>query len=331
MSELKQIISYDDDNKKDNDFSSYGALGQLMKNSSENPSINKVEFPNMYNINMEDKPKRGRPKKVIKEGTEKELSKSVKTPLNSDMPYFSTYNIPLQVLTQSAMQIDSLTNNVQEDLQAVRNAKTMRSKYQYISLLSGALSGLINNKIAIAKEMSNLITNSHKLDLAKHKEFNLANDQDDDKKIMDYFSALMNSPTGNLPMGVMPVAPQNINTTNPSGVPIGIADNGSAAVINDEDAGYNSYLAHLTPQQNAMLQSTNPNVETVMVYDQKNHNKWFEVIDTVTGEQVPNMEIPPDFVRDGCNIDIRNGIARNAQLNRTYKLKLVGPRIADEF
>ena len=26
MSELKQIISYDDDNKKDNDFSSYGAL-----------------------------------------------------------------------------------------------------------------------------------------------------------------------------------------------------------------------------------------------------------------------------------------------------------------
>ena len=98
-----------------------------------------------------------------------------------------------------------------------------------------------------------------------------------------------------------------------------------------QDTGFNEYMSNLTPQQNAMLQEHNPFVETVLVYDQTNHTKWFECIDTRTGMPVPNMELPNDFVRDGCNVDIRRGIARNAQLNQTFKLKVVGTRVSDEF
>ena len=88
---------------------------------------------------------------------------------------------------------------------------------------------------------------------------------------------------------------------------------------------------NLTPEQNAMIQGTNPNIETVVVYDQSSHNRWFENINTLTGEPVPNLPVPNDFVLNGTNIDIRHGIARNASLNQTYKLKVVGIAAADEF
>lgn len=297
-------------------------MDKLTKATENQPSIFNVEIPE------ESKPKRGRPKKTVTANTESDIAKDVKTPMNSNMPYFTTYSVPTQILTHTAMEIDELSSKIKQDLDLVRASKSMRKKYDYITTLSGNLGQLYANKISVARELANEITNSHRLELNKHKELSATVNEDDDKRIADMFNAFVNAP-----MGMMPVA----NRTTPAqflnmptdGIPVSAVD-GNLAIMDDE-AGYNHFMNNLTPAQQSMMRTANPNIETVLVYDQTTHAKWFEVIDTRTGATIPNAELPAQFVLDGCIVDVRNGIARNSQLNKTYKLKLVGTRLADEF
>ena len=309
---------------KKEDTMSFNPMANLM-----NMDNDKLATDIKYTEEPSTGKKRGRPAKVIKATTEDDLARDAKTPMNSNMPYYSTYSIPTHILTQTAMQIEDLAQHIKHDLDLVRSAKTMRNKYNYVTELSSTLGALYSNKISIAREMANTLTNSHRLELSKHKELqSAANEENDEKRIMDYFNAFMNAPMGNMPVAARQMSPQMVNTPE-MGVPIMNTPEGDISIA--DDSGFNNYMTNMTPEQNQMLQSANPFVETVVVYDQSTQGKWFEVIDTRTGQQVPNMPLPADFVLGGCVVDVRNGTARNASLNKTYKLKLVGTRMADEF
>ena len=146
------------------------------------------------------------------------------------------------------------------------------------------------------------------------------------------YAKMLNTPVGTVSNGAINMSIPSSYINSNVGTPIITAANGQNYSDNSsEDTGFKNYMNNLTPEQNSMMQETNPYIETVLVYNQSDQNKWFEVIDTRTGQPVPNMPIPNDFVKDGCNVDIRHGIARNASLNQTYKLKLVGVRGDDEF
>lgn len=298
-------------------------MDKLTKSVENQPSIFSVDISS-----GDSKPKRGRPKKTVTAKTESDIAKDVKTPMNSNMPYFTTYTVPTQILTHTAMEIDELSAKLKNDLDMVRASKSMRKKYDYITTLSGNLGQLYANKISVARELASEITNSHRLELNKHKELSSVVNEDDDKKLADMFNAFLNAPMGAFPTANKSVPAQFLNMPS-GGIPISAVD-GTLNVMDDE-AGFNNYMNNLSPAQQSMMMSANPNIETVLVYDQTSHNKWFEVIDTRTGESIPNAEVPAQFILDGCVVDIRNGIARNTQLNKTYKLKLVGTRLADEF
>ena len=90
------------------------------------------------------------------------------------------------------------------------------------------------------------------------------------------------------------------------------------------DPGYQNFLSNMTPEQNAMRYEDNPNVKTVVVYDQSNGRKWFDVIDTSTGASIPNVPRPDDFLLDDTRPDLSNMVARNANINVTYPLVVVG-------
>lgn len=306
---LKVVEIVNDKPEKEEKFdaSNYGGIGTLMKNPP--PKIN----PYLIAID-DDKPKRGRPKKIVSQSTESQINKQIQTPLNSDMPYFKTYTVPTQILTQTVMQIEDLTKKIEDDLAMVRRAPNMRGKYTYICNLSDTLGNLYSNKIQAAREIANGITNSHKLELAKVKELKVGEQESDEKRLMDYFNAFMHTPMASVPMAARPVPPEALNSLNPN----------SPSSISGDDSGYNQFLSNLSPEENAILQEGNPHIQTILVYDQSTNNKWFEIIDDRTGEPVPNMPLPPEFIAKGCTIDINNGVARNADINKTYKLKLVG-------
>ena len=75
----------------------------------------------------------------------------------------------------------------------------------------------------------------------------------------------------------------------------------------------------------------NPNVKTVVVYNQTTGNKWFDVIDVTTGNSVPNIARPAEFLLDDMVPDFRNGIATNSNANMSFPLVLQGTRAIDEL
>jgi hypothetical protein len=239
------------------------------------------------------------------------------------MQYATTYNITNMLLGGSIQQIDELASKIKEDLDYIR-AKNYKQKYDHICQLSGNMTGLMGDKIMAIREMNNVITTCHKLEMSKMKELKLNETVDDDKRLMELYNAYINAPMGTLaqPGNNIPLSSLNMPTGN--GIQIGSNNITS-------DSGYDKYISELSPEQHAMMFESDPNVETVLVYDQTSHQKYFEVLNIATGEVIPNMPVPSQFVLEDCNVDIRNGIAKNIKLNKTWKLKLIGSPIMNEY
>ena len=87
----------------------------------------------------------------------------------------------------------------------------------------------------------------------------------------------------------------------------------------------------LNPIQQRMILEKNPNIKTVVVYDQSIGNKWFDVIDVTTGTSIPNVARPAQFLLDDIVPDFRNGVATNSNANMRYPLVLQGTRAIDEL
>jgi len=278
---------------------------------------------------IEPAPKRGRPRKEKHEDGPQVRTRS---PLSdSSMTYLETYTIPATMVNNAITELNDIEARINSDLELVRASRTLKGKFMYIANLTGSLTSVIGTKVNAIRELRSMIDQANNFELKRQQQLKINEQDSDDKIIADMYNAYINyNPGGmnmtaaaapSLPPGAQVRIPSTYtNVNHPEGVDLGT-----------QDTGFNNYMANLTPQQNGMLQEHNPFVETVLVYDQTNHTKWFEVIDTRTGMPVPNMELPNDFVKDGCNIDIRRGIARNAQLNQTYKLKVVGIRASDEY
>ena len=113
--------------------------------------------------------------------------------------------------------------------------------------------------------------------------------------------------------------PSGVDMTMPAGVQSMVR-----ADLSDGDVGYNNYMSSMSPEQNRMRLEDNPNIQTVVVYNQETGARWFDVIDSQTGASVPNITKPSDFLLEDTTIDVRNGIARNTNLDTTYPLMTIG-------
>jgi hypothetical protein len=273
------------------------------------------------------KKKRGRPRKEDNGDGFTVAKKADPNPINSDMPYDQTYKQNMMMMSGTVAQIDGLSSQLMQDLGAVRNLRNSFKKYEYMGTIAGAVTSLIGNKISAVREMNSVITKCHDLELKRAKELKAGvDDGDDDKRLMDLYSAFINNPMGN-PGASMPYA----NVSQADLMSVGARANTTNLFSQNEDPGFTRYEQNLTPQQNAMLNEGNPNIETVLVYDQSTQDKYFEVIDKSTGMPIPNMPTPGEFILEGCVPDVVRGIARNSDFNQNFPLKLVGQRAANEY
>ena len=80
----------------------------------------------------------------------------------------------------------------------------------------------------------------------------------------------------------------------------------------------------LTPEQNRMRMESNPNIQVVVRYDQATGQRYFDVVDKVTGTSVPNYPRPDNFLLEDTTIDIHTGIARNRNINTVWPLVIEG-------
>lgn len=281
-----------------------------------------------------EKKKRGRPRK-----TETRTAPDGSTIITTDItqaepltmpqstePYINTYTETTALLRGAIIELESLGRDVKAELDAVKASKTMRNKYTHVNNLADTAANIINSKINAVKEINATITKANDFDMKRYKDNRAAiaaENQNSDQRIFDMYNAFVNTPVG----AYNPVQFPSMQEMTMAG---GMNNGGIITTdINNplaaNDTGYAAYKQRETPEQQMMiLQKNNPNVKTVVVYNQANQTKRFEVRDTSTGQVIPGAPVPADFLLADTTVNIQNGVARNANIDTVYPLVLEG-------
>lgn len=183
----------------------------------------------------------------------------------TNTPYNETYTETTNLLKSSIVDIDLMQNELRNDIDAIRNSKTIKKKYDYISEIASTRGSLINTKITAIREINNAITNSHNLELKRIKELKLNEDnKDDDKYIMDMYNAFISTPIGT----------RQMDMRGPSMNDLTLGSNIVKADIRDNN--YNAFMNEpMSPTAHMMRLESNPNIKTVVMYDSTTGNRWF--------------------------------------------------------
>lgn len=322
-SQSSQPIENKQETNTDTYFNNFFGDNYLSKESGISPS-------------MDDKPKRGRPKKDSTATVQISAAGAAMYDPNKNPDGSTNYHAPYNetdvILKTAIMQTDTLINDITADIARIREAKAMTSKYKYITDLSSSMGALLSTKISAARELNNSINHSQDMQFKMQKELKAMEvTKDDNKSIMDMYNAFMSIPVNTSQTN--PLGPSIQSMTLPKNTGLSTIDLIASNInnnsnINPDEIGYQNYLNNLTPEQNRMRFENDPNIQTIVVFDQSNGHKWFDVIDVRTGASVPNVAKPDDFLLDDTRPDIVNGVARNSNINVTYPLKVVGNRSA---
>lgn len=241
-----------------------------------------------------------------------------RTTSTSDNSYLQSFGKTNAMLETAIAQTDQLSAEVKEDIDTIRASKTLKNKYTYITNLTASSASLISTKIAAIKEINSTISQSHKLELDRAKSIrDSEKDQTDDARMMDLYKAFVNTPVGtytspNIPsISDMTMAP---GTNNVLSVAMGEIPE-----------------SQLTPEQVRMRMENNPNIMTVVKFDQSTGQRFFDVIDRTNGASIPNYPRPDPFLLDNTNIDIHAMSARNKDLDTVWPLVLIGNGDISEY
>lgn len=239
--------------------------------------------------------------------------------MESTEPIEKKYAETNNILRSAIMQLDSSMAQVQEDIDYVRHAKTLRNKYQYLSLLQGSMGTMIANKISAARELNNTISKCNDFEMKRYKENKAsASNVDDDQRVMEMYKAFVNTPVSSNPF-------PNVSQMAVSGSPV------MATALGNQDDNFTNYMNNMTPAQQTMYLEGNPNIQQVVVYNQETGARYFDVIDMTTGQSIPNAEKHDVMFLEDVTIDLKNKVARNVNIGETYPLVIIGEPIMQEY
>lgn len=209
-----------------------------------------------------------------------------------------------------------LSSDLSEDIDTIRASKTLKGKYTYLAAMVATAATLANTEVNAIGKLNDNIIQGHKLELDRMKAFKLdkAADGNDDMRIMDAYQAFINTPNG----VYAPPMPGLGDLTRP------LTSGMEGIVI----AG-NSQQNGLSPEEYAMRFENNPNIQTVLVFDANTGNRYFDVIDSASGQSVPGVPRPDSFLLDDTSLDTRNGVAVNRNINTTWPLVQVGGSVSE--
>lgn len=256
-----------------------------------------------------------------------------------DKKYEKGYIDNAKLLYSAIAQTESMYNNIDDELSKFRENKSYggRNRIMHMSNYMNTQVGLINTKITAVRELNSVRNKINDLVLKKEQMMKDTNEENSDKSIMDAYYALVNAPRYGLPSVKQNLPPASINTgltMAGNNIPTGSFSTSvvrGPMIQSEEDISFQEYQNNLTPVQKKMIADKDPNIKTVVVYDQTSGNKWFDVIDVTTGKSIPGIQRPAEFLLDNMRIDIRNGLGVNSNTNMTFPLVLLGTQAIDEL
>lgn len=248
---------------------------------------------------------------------------------SANEPYMNKYIETNTLLKGAIAQLDMGLGEMQGDMIALRNNKTMRNKYQSMSMIQKNMGDFLGNKINAIKELNNIISKCNDLELRRAKELKELDAQDDDKRIMDLYNAMISMPVGGQ-TGMMggfstPLGPSTFEMTY-AGNPHNPTPNVITSVDGQEqvDIGYSNYLRNKTPAQNMMSLDANPNVQQVVVHNRATGQSYFEIMDMSTMRPVPNTDKYDNSFLEDTHLDFVNNVATNVNIGESYPIVQIG-------
>jgi len=241
---------------------------------------------------------------------DKDLTNPIPGAAVESMDYAGSYMETSSMLRGAIAQADELNAGIMQDIQVVRDSKTLKSRYTYLTNLTSAAASTITAKISAIREINSSITQAHNLELNRLKALKVdKTEANDDMKMMDIYSAFVNTPIG----VYTPNTPsfQDI-TTKP--LPGGTVN--PIEMIPQSPIGQQQ----LTAEQARMRMENNPNIQVVVRFNQATGQRCFDVIDKTTGMSIPNYPRPDAFLLEDTTIDVHTGVARNRNINAVYPL-----------
>ncbi len=241
----------------------------------------------------------------------------------------NSYAENMAELKKTAMQLDSLANDLKSDLDQVRASRTLKGKYQYTSMIGNNLASILATKSQVIREMNNTIKNSIELDYKIQKDRLAAKEGDDDKRIMDMYNAFISAPISGNKQQLLGI-PSEQQLTLPMSNNVNMISRvvRPGAVVTD-DPGFDNYMNNMTPEQNLMMYENNPDVKQVVVYNEDTGERFFDVRNIKTGESIPNVSKHDNMFLEDTVIDKKRKIARNVNLGESYPLIVVGGNSKD--
>ena len=234
-----------------------------------------------------------------------------------DTPTINTYFETASMIKNAMDQIDAVANDIKLELDAVRQSRTLKSKYTTVVGLAGNLSDLLNAKVNAIKELNNCISKSNDMDYRKEKDRREAvgNQNSDDRAIMDLYRNIMSS--------------QQMLNSNPASMETTGIIRGSGN--NDTDQGYLNYMANMSPDLMNIMYDQNPDIKECVIFDASTGAKWFQIMNVKTGQPVPGAQAHSALFMEDTVLDIKNKIAKNSNINETYPIIILNENITHEY
>jgi hypothetical protein len=231
--------------------------------------------------------------------------------IQENIPYNSAFADTNQQLDDTINALNILGAEIVTDLNMIRGNKTLRNKYSIVNEMTQTATSILNTKLSAIKEKNSVINSINKLELDRLKQIKVsASEEDDNTRIANLYDAFINTPIGAGP-NVLGPAMQDIiagGQTGPS-VPM-------MSIGNDQQM----WEANLNPAENRMLLEAKGAIETVVMYDSVTGNRWFEVVDKVTRQPIPNVEKPDNSYIYDLDINVRGCFAKDSNRGVSYPL-----------
>lgn len=239
--------------------------------------------------------------------------------------YADTYSDTNSMTLGIIGQTDELLRDCKQELDMIRSQRNLKGRYHYMNATVSTMGALLATKLQAIKEINSTIKTVNDNEYRRFKDMRAMEQGDDNKAIMDAYSAFISAPVGAPEYHLPGTAALTgaLNGVVPADYP--------AAVQQNMDAGMANYLAHLTPEQNAMLLDNNNDIEEVIVYDQATGSKQFQWMNTRTHQPVPNMPSSSNLTIQDYTIDPKLGIAKNINLNDIKKVVVLNQGEFDKF
>ncbi len=230
-------------------------------------------------------------------------------------------------------QVDEILSNAKSELDFIRNSRGMKGKYMYMTNIMTSMSSLMGTKLQAIKEINSNITKANEMEYRRFKDNRAILNTDDNKLVMDAYSAFINTPLGT--SGYSQPTTKELTMAVNDTIAMVPADGeppvNPIMAIAGKDKGLANYLTNISPEENRMLNEGNPDIEEVIVYDQESGMKYFQWMNTRTNEPVPNMPASADILIEDYVIDPRTRTAKNTNLRDVKKVVYINEDKFDQY